>query len=293
MNYQAMLDTLGIEYTVRGDEAVALCPAHAERHPSWSCNLETGLHNCFTCGFHGSFYVIIGRYLGLRSKDAREWARSFQRDKSQITAMLEKQPPMRRVYSEEDLSFYYPPPSALAPRGISPAAARDLDILWDKEKGEWILPIRSPYTGDLWGWQTKKGRTVRNVPHGVTKSQALFGFPAIPDRGELIVVESPLDVGYLYTLGYHNAVSTYGVGISNDQINTLLDHCPAIVFALDNDSAGRVKSLDLASNPRLVGRSKFFNYEGMTAKDPGELTPSEIAEGLDSAIRSVKYLVDG
>jgi hypothetical protein len=42
------LDSLGIEYTIKGSEATALCPdpGHNDGSPSWSCNLNTGKHHC-------------------------------------------------------------------------------------------------------------------------------------------------------------------------------------------------------------------------------------------------------
>jgi len=38
----------------RGGEAMALCPFHREKNPSFSLNTETGVFNCFGCGANGA-----------------------------------------------------------------------------------------------------------------------------------------------------------------------------------------------------------------------------------------------
>ena len=45
MTILAALETLGIDYVVRGDEAFARCPAHRELHPSWSINIDSSIFN--------------------------------------------------------------------------------------------------------------------------------------------------------------------------------------------------------------------------------------------------------
>ena len=71
------LTALGIDAEERGNEAVALCPNpdHDDRHASWSCNLDTGEHHCFACGFGGSFMLLVGKMLGKTRGDAETWVR--------------------------------------------------------------------------------------------------------------------------------------------------------------------------------------------------------------------------
>ena len=65
INVEATLTALGIEGTLRGSELSAPCPMHEDRvgrpdaNPSWSINIDTGLLNCFSCGYRGSVITLI------------------------------------------------------------------------------------------------------------------------------------------------------------------------------------------------------------------------------------------
>jgi DNA primase len=78
-----------------------------------------------------------------------------------------------------------------------------------------ILPVRDPDNGKLWGWQEKGKRYFRNVPEGVRKGHTLFGIREFPADSPAVLVESPLDVARLYTVGYRNAVSSFGAGVTD------------------------------------------------------------------------------
>lgn len=57
--YRGMLTSLRGN---KGDNAMALCPFHDDRHPSLSVNLKNGLYNCFACAAKGDvirFYMNI------------------------------------------------------------------------------------------------------------------------------------------------------------------------------------------------------------------------------------------
>ena len=49
----------------RHDGGQAHCPGHLERlgrqdqHPTWSVNRISGLHNCYSCGFKGTFLQLV------------------------------------------------------------------------------------------------------------------------------------------------------------------------------------------------------------------------------------------
>lgn len=62
-----LLARLGIETRRQGSELWARCPAHADRTPSWSINVETGAHNCFSCGWGGGVPTLVIRALGADS----------------------------------------------------------------------------------------------------------------------------------------------------------------------------------------------------------------------------------
>lgn len=50
---EKFLSKLGLDYDVRGDQAVLLCPVHDEKTPSLHVNLSDGMFKCFGCNFKG------------------------------------------------------------------------------------------------------------------------------------------------------------------------------------------------------------------------------------------------
>jgi DNA primase len=141
------------------------------------------------------------------------------------------------------------------------------------------------------GWQEKGyvKRYFKNYPTGIEKSKALFGFRRY-DGGRLIVVESPLDVVRLASVGVSGGVATFGSLVSKDQVN-LIRGADQIVFAFDNDDAGRIasqKMLELTVS--LSFECWFFNYTETAMKDVGGMSKSEILVGLDTAKHSLHGL---
>ena len=299
------LAALGIDADERGDEAVALCPnpEHDDTHASWSCNLDTGMHNCFSCGFSGSFIWLAAKMLGVPAPDARAWVRG--RKLKDIADGIREGPrvPARKLpgagVSEADLWKFTPPPTeALAARRLTAEACAHYDVRWDADRELWITPVRDPYTRKLWGWQEKNARYFRNRPLDVPKSRTLFGFQSISRRGTAVLVESPLDVPYLWAAGIDCAVSSFGVSVSREQILLICDRADEIVLALDNDRAGwaGVGKIAWAFG---TNRVRVFNYGGyrdtglstvtvdedsLDGRDPGNLTDDEIAWGIEHAI---------
>jgi DNA primase len=187
--------------------------------------------------------------------------------------------------------FTDPPAEALAARGFKLESAREHEVLWDPKHNNWITPIRNPFTNKLMGWQEKGyvKRYFKNYPTGVEKSKALFGFRRY-DGGRLIVVESPLDVVRLSSVGVSGGVATFGSLVSKEQVS-LIRSADQIVFAFDNDDAGRLaaqKMLDLTVS--LSFEAWFFNYSATTMKDVGGMSKAEILTGLETAKHSLHGL---
>ena len=103
----------------------------------------------------------------------------------------------------------------------------------------------------------------------------------------MIVVESPLDVVRLASVGIQGGVSTYGSLISNAQVS-LIREADEIVFALDNDESGNNASKKMLELGFTLGfESWFFNYAHTDMKDVGAMSKSEIMTGLRNAKHSV------
>jgi len=315
MNVEEMertLDALGIEYVdSRGSEIQGFCPGHIERvghadnNPSWYINCDTGAHICFSCQYKGSLYSLIayvnqfyaeeGGYDFERAKawlnEGGELLEAFERAISKPKETFEE-----LVYvSEASLAaFVEPPIHALKSRGLTPEAAAHHQVLWDARRENWIIPIRNVYNGSLIGWQEKgfSGRYFKNCPTGVKKSNALFGFDRYTG-GDMIVVESPLDVVRLTSIGITGGVSTYGSMISDQQLKNI-KFADRIIFALDSDEAGLTSSLKMLKASQDSGfESWFFEYADIDVKDVGGMSKTEVLKGISEARHSVRYATWG
>lgn len=299
---ESVLDSLGIEYVnTNGDEIQGFCPAHVERtgkqdrNPSWYINSDTGAHICFSCDFRGNIVSLVAKIRNYADwEDAIEWlhqggelSERFERAVSKPKAIFDE-----LVYiSEASLaSFDTPPEYALKARGLTQAAAEKFGLLWNTSKSMWIIPVRELGTNKLLGWQEKAhlNRYFNNYPSGMKKSESLFGY-AQYSGDNLIVVESPLDVVRLESIGISGAVSTFGALISEAQFKYIL-RADTITFAMDNDQAGNTASMKALLHCNKLGvESWFFNYNQTTLKDVGGMSKSEVIYGVDSAIHSIRY----
>jgi len=305
---ESTLARLGIDVIAEmGNELRALCPGHLDRtgkpdhNPSWYINMETGAHICFSCGFKGSLYYLICYVNGFFGQDgadfskAKEWLGDLDEGLTEALTRAESKKPAfddLNYLSEATLAaFDTPPLEALQSRGLTLEAAEAYCIRWDTRNKNWIIPIRDPYTGALMGWQEKGygSRYFKNYPTGVKKSLSVFGY-GLYEGGDMIVVESPLDAVRMRSVGIYGGVAIYGASPSREQVN-IIKGADRIIFALDNDDAGRSTSYNLAK----MGFSNnfdswFFNYEYTDQKDIGGMSKAEIATGLDTARHVLRHL---
>lgn len=296
------LSVLGIDAEQHGDEATALCPHpdHDDTSPSWSCNLDTGEHHCFACGFGGSFQLLVRRMKGIDQSRAELWIRERKVQDVAAGHIGPRPAPIRPEtgVSEADLWRFTPPPqSALDGRGLTAEACQAYEIKWEPTRELWITPVRDPYTGKLWGWQEKNERVFRNRPKDVEKSKALLGIRECVPGGTVLLVESPLDVPYVAVACGPDVypVSSYGATVSAEQVRLICARAGRVVLAMDNDNAGWKSAAALAFAMGTLPVAAFA-YSTVHAagpvhivgepdgRDPGNLTMDEIAWGIEHAV---------
>ncbi|MGW3153692.1 CHC2 zinc finger domain-containing protein [Streptomyces sp. NPDC001089] len=273
---------LGIDVLreVSGDDStehLARCPAHAaltgkaDRRPSFSVNGRTGLFHCFSCGYAGMFVDLVEDQLGYARVEAWQWIARRGVYRTRDEEQPERKEPEERVTEASLALFVPPPPEALASRGLTAESCAVFGVLWHPGSKHWILPIRNPMTGELWGWQEKGRRYFRNYPQGILKSRTLFG-----DFGwhgsTALLLESPLDAVRAHALGIGGAFAAFGAHVSEMQMRLIKARCDVLVLGLDNDAAG------IASRDRLYARwrprglpMRFLDYRGITSKDLGDM----------------------
>jgi DNA primase len=297
------LTKLGIEYySSRGDEVQAACPAHKERvghedhNPSFWINADNGAFICFSCQWKGNLYTLISYTQGINIDGAKDWLGSTASLSSRLERVTKSKAPVIRemvTVTESMLSaFTNVPDTALFSRGLTKEAAFEYGLLWDVRSKNWIIPIRDLSTNQLLGWQEKgyDHRYFNNRPAGVQKSQTLFGHRQYTG-GDMIVVESPLDVVRLASLGITGGVATYGSLVSMAQFHALRG-ADRLIIAMDNDAAGQKSSLSIYNMCKQMDKEAwFFNYNNIEVKDIGGMSLDEIRFGLDTARHIIKGMV--
>lgn len=282
----AVLDRIGIEYRLDVDEAWARCPGHVGRtgkedgKPSWSVNIESGLHHCFSCGYSGDLPDLVSDLLHMSKWRALDWLS----DPAMLAAALDRLVRPTSVWQEPppphlDLSgFSLPPMSELRARRISLEAAVRYEILWDGQG--FVLPIRNA-RHELIGYQIKRGSYVRNRPRGVLKGHTLFGLAAF-EGTEAVVIESPLDVARMWSAGVDGPLGTYGAQVTDEQIDLIVQIADRAVVALDDDNAGEIAAdrVETQLMWRIWPVRRFTYPEVYQGKDPGDLTDEQALDGV-------------
>lgn len=301
-----------------GDEVWALCPMHeertgkADRHPSWSINRDSTLHKCFSCGYSGTLVDLILDLTDLDVFAAWRWIRNHgvrvRTSEEILTLRYDRATqPSEPVVVEQELEiseaslslFFRPPPEVAAERNLSMESLDRYDLLWDVHEHGWIIPVRLPDT-TLLGWQFKNKRNFFNYPRGMEKGLCLFGLELLEEGQTAVVVESPLDTCRIYDAGVDPGVAvpvaTFGAEVTDQQVRALLDRTDSVIWALDNDTAGRDATQRIAMGVEKHGKVtregwqaqfrdfRVYNYSGVRRKDPGEQTDEEIWFGIRNAL---------
>jgi Toprim-like len=284
------LQELGVDvHSLVGDEIKGRCPVHyrtkgrESTRLSWYMNSDTGLWQCFTCGARGNLPHLIST---LTNDPGALWevqstliANGLRR---LTTEEAEYEPDVR-----EDINWIAYgkhknlPAAILEMRSLHPDIAKRFGIRWDTTDKAVLTPIVSPL-GELKGWQAKTREWVKNYPTGVHKSTTLFGIErAFAPVG--ILVESPLDVARFHSAydgSDYSCVASFGANVSDQQIR-LLARFDRLVIALDNDQAGKTETKRLLRRlPSFRNGVRYWNYDGTTVKDLGEMTDQQIVNAL-------------
>jgi len=285
-----ILKVSGVEVLrVTDREITGRCPVHervtghADNSPSWSMNASTGLWLCFSCGARGTLSMLLSELSGEEGISAQQFLINAGMQRLTNAATSTYQVP-QKLDTEAFFKFERVSDKHCFAKNLDPDIIYRYGVRWNPANKSWCIPIISSM-GSLMGWQEKRPGWVRNFPIGIEKSKTLFGVERFRSRTS-VLVESPLDVVRLETVGITGAVATFGAIVSEAQLK-LIRSSESVVAAFDNpntDDAGRKACESLIVSARKYGiEVKFFNYNGLPAKDPGEMTAEDIHFGLDNA----------
>ena len=70
IDLEDLISSYGIQMRRSGSSAMACCPFHNEKTPSFSINSSRGFYHCFGCGESGDAIKFVMKYEGLEFMDA-------------------------------------------------------------------------------------------------------------------------------------------------------------------------------------------------------------------------------
>jgi DNA primase len=275
-------DLCGVEeVNESGNELIHSCKLpfglhkNGDQSPSASLNKETLLFNCFTCG-GGSVFWLVENILDITFdqaiKKVKEYSTGSIVDYEQFVDKLKNNLLQGRpegkldipVYSENIIDPWVQETEYMESRGVSTAVQQEMKTGLRDCIEEWVrqgdgyqklslsrIIIPHFFNGQLVGWQGRKLTNDPRVPKyknskDFPKAWTLYNYDNLDENEELVVVESPMSVLKLKSLGINNVVSTFGASISDYQIH-LMRRFQEICVWMDGDSAGRRASSYLVS----------------------------------------------
>ena len=257
-------------------------PGTPTTRPSWSINKVSYLHFCQSCGYKGTLNSLLVDILGSAPEDLEQQLhqQSFLRKMAEVredpTETLEP------VFSLTEWGLTNlmadVPTRLLESRWLHREAIDTYQVRWNTETRQWVMPLRSPETGDLMGAQYRQQGSVLTLPAEVQKGTTLFGFNQMSQYDHCVLVESPLDAVRLFGSCGAPAVASLGAWISAAQIRLLARSFTTIYMALDDDKAGH-KGAEIATRGlRKQGAAVvawcyigLTDEEGRKAKDVGDV----------------------
>ena len=263
-------------YRLSQNQLMCHCPNLEGNHrnndanPSFGFKEDGLIYNCFMCGGGNIIELVQMMRPGLTQEEALKYAEQFadfnisQEDfENKIKSMLhpqEEKEDKMPDYPVDALFQYRKIHPYLLDRGITRETIIEMQVGYDEEHDCIVFPHF--FMGNLVGMQKRhitqddsgdyvcarcKANGKRKVPKYINtpdfpKVNTLFGYDhmkqAIKDEGvsSVIVVESPMSVLKLKSLGFNRAVATFGQ-FSREQA-MLLIAMERVYYWPDNDPAG-------------------------------------------------------
>ncbi|MDA3855071.1 MAG: toprim domain-containing protein [Candidatus Woesearchaeota archaeon] len=303
MDYGFKLNEIGISYKEVADDYVIPCISgtHSDNHPSMRVDKETGIFNCFSCEFSGTFsklyYHVTGKPLNKKSfldlSSDKQHRNSIKKRRKKRPTILHTEGDIKDideqimpflhsigVYSQEFIDKYN-----LSYTGFSRFIAEDKHKDGQKATAFYkrlLIPIYK--NGKL---VNIEGRALEldikpkviYVKGGL--SDLLFNLENIDPTKPVIMVEGIKDFFKVWNID-RNVIACLGNQLGRNQLEELNKYIPELIAFLDDDEAG-LKILDQLEHDYERDFSIIDSGEG---KDPNNLTLEEIYYKLTNEVES-------
>ena len=285
MEYVAnLLKEKGVYYMPSGHDYLVKCwnPEHDDSNPSMRIHKDTGVFNCFACGFKGDifkYYGILTNHTFIRVAKLKEKLAQLKFNKDGLDI-----PPAAIPYTK---SY----------RGVSAKTLQTFEAFYlpgeSKElrgfEDRIIFPIKD-ISGKIRVFQGRHTLSSGNPKYlNYPAHTVLNPYPVKISSNSIVLVEGIMDMINCHDKGLTNAVCVFGVNtLEKDTRNKLLPYktqgTSKVYIMFDGDEPGRIAAKKL----KPLIEATEFECEIISLEDDSD--PGSLSEEY---IKSIKEYVNG
>lgn len=284
------LDNIGVQYELRGNEAILDCPFKQHRHAKLWINVEKRTGICPRCNITGTARWFV-KQLGGQVEEKKTIEFKFHETnhtdeiKSKIELPKECRPIDTKTFLGEEAYKYL-----TIKRGLEPYQISSWEIYYCSTgpyAGYIILPVKN-MKGDLDSWQARKyyynGSKSLNPKSG---RGLLYGLQKCEEEDSIVLVEGPFDVIALE----RNLTGSVPLGLLGHSLGDL--QAAVIAYVLKPKTVWIMLDWDVNEDEVKVA-AKLTQYGLNDVRmcqlqqhhgDPDELSREQVKEILDKAKR--------
>jgi DNA primase len=294
LDVPGMVEKLGLDPEIDGDEMTVYCPFHREgSRPNMGINATSGLWHCWSCGEKGNLPKLVSK---LRDISWREAVQILidnsglptveeikERNLRELEAILKKN--SKGSLPEVNITpFIFGGAWWTKFCGFDKSFVKDYSLGFDSIRSRAVIPVR--YRGK---WVGIIRRAVRHSQapkylynKGFDRGSVLFPWDHLPRHcSSTILVEGPRDVLRLHSYSVKNALAVMGLGITANQLGIIVQNFDEVTVWFDNDIYGQINNLLVAEQlSGLIPRVYVAPFENDKVKDQFEMSKSEVRKSL-------------
>jgi len=321
-NPEPVLDRLGIEYEIFGDNIYSTCPIHdgSDNPRAFSLSSKMKMWKCWTHNCHEEHRDIFGLVSGTLGKkrgtevsfgqalhflcetykvdgESADMSAEEVFEESPLTKMVKIfQAPnsitnaaVEITQVKDEVSEYF------INRGFSKETLEHFDIKEctqrsDELRHRIVIPIHDT-VGALVGYIYRANKRYIEPKYlfssGFKKANYLYNYHRAIESAQksscLFIVEGQGDVWKLYEAGVHNCVGLFGLCISKTQREQLMNSgVTTLIILTDNDQSGRESKIAIQ---RDMSRYFTVQFPQLIKKDIGEMNVDALQNQILSQIK--------
>jgi 5S rRNA maturation endonuclease (ribonuclease M5) len=324
-NIELVLNSLGIEYEVLGDNIYSTCPIHegSDNSRAFSMSLEKQIWRCWTRDCQAEYENdIFGLIKGVLSKqtvqeasfkDSLLWvckilnidSRSIKIEKTEepsdfvkLVGIFSKTPHSAYKAETNHQHSFSHPSEYFVGRGFTEETLHYFSVgdCFDKSSSMYQRAVIPIHNDDGTHVVAHIGRAIKDYhspkflfTKGFDKRRFLYNYHRAIDRATeqscLFITEGQGDVWKLHEAGVGNAVSIFGKSLSTQQRLKLLTSGTTTLVILTDNDQAGRESK--TEIQRGLGRMFKLHFPRMTHKDVGDMTSDQIRSDILSQVKGL------